>query len=184
MWFCRCGCIKQCDQSLQWWAEQGYPLKDLHRFCYPTIEAVDDQSQGSVGKFASDICFSSLYLFCFLYSWVLCEHQVVAETSSFILYLKYGVLISSFAPAWQRTIKYILLKLVHLPKVCQLFKFHSYLMSPCIPQKFRCYIWQWWKWQVKFCIFCIYFNACNGLVVLLWLVQDVQGCNLEKSFNS
>lgn len=94
-----------------------------------------------MGKFASDICFSNLYLFYFLYYWVLREPQVAAETSSFLVFsLKYGVLVSTFAPAWQKTSEYILLKMVYLPKAQHLFKFHSYLMPPFIPQKVRCYM--------------------------------------------
>lgn len=86
-----------------------------------------------------------------------------------LISLKYGVLISVVAPIWQRTTEYILLKLLHLPEVQPLFKFHTYFMPPCIHQTFRCYTW-WWKWQVKFCIFCIYFNTYNGLVVVTTVV--------------
>lgn len=40
----------------------GAPSQGYIGFVIPRCETVADESQGSMGKFASDICFSSLYL--------------------------------------------------------------------------------------------------------------------------
>lgn len=57
-----------------------------------------------------------------------------------LISLKYGGLISIVALIWQSATEYILLKLLHLPEVQPLFKFHTYFMPPCIHQTFRCYM--------------------------------------------